>query len=282
MILIADSGSTKTSWALVNEDHSVGQFQSSGFNPYVQKQAEITLIIQMEVVPAIQQAGVSKIFFYGAGCSTPENKKLMHDSFKQYFKDSIIEIEHDLMGAARALWFNSPGIVSILGTGSNSCVYNGKDIVDAVPSLGFILGDEGSGAYMGKMLVRDFLYLKMPENLAQKFKNQYQLDATTILNQVYKKENPNRWLASFSVFILENISQKYCKSLVSASIQSFFDAHLNHYKKYSDYPLGVIGSIGYYYKDILEDIASKNGFTLKKIIKSPIAELVKYHITNAA
>ena len=238
------------------------------------------MIIKDEVFPEVKDSKIDKICFYGAGCSTAENKSFMYNCFKAYFKDSKIEIEHDLIAAARALWFDKPGIVAILGTGSNSCVYSGIDIIDAVPSLGFILGDEGSGAFMGKMLMRDLLYFKMPPILAEKLKNQYNLDATYILNQVYKKENPNRWLASFSEFIRENIDEEYCLNLVMTSIRCFFEAHLVHYNKYREYPLGVIGSIAYYYKDYLEKVAKEYGFSLKKVIKSPIDELVRYHITS--
>jgi glucosamine kinase len=278
MILIAESGSTKTTWVLVKSDKKKSGFVTGGFNPYIQKREQISGIIKEEVIPNLKDISIEKIFFYGAGCSTETNKKLMQSCFKSFFNKADIEIEHDLIAAARCLWFNETGIVSILGTGSNSCVYDGANIIDGVPSLGFILGDEGSGAYMGKILVRDFLYRKMPEDIAEKLKKEYLLDTEKVLEKVYKKENPNRWLAAFSIFIRDNIKEEYFKNLVTTSMRAFFDCHIRQYKNYKDLPLGVVGSIGYYYKDFFENVAQEYGFTVKKVIKSPIDELVRFHV----
>jgi len=279
MMLIADSGSTKTSWVLVDTDQNQIHFTTSGFNPYTQTKEQIIAIIQSEVCKNLTDILVEKLYFYGAGCSTDENKMLMHSCFKNYFKEAIIEIDHDLIAAARALWFNEKGIVAILGTGSNSCVYDGKNIIDSVPALGYILGDEGSGAYLGKSLIKDFLYLKMPEVIFEKFSNEYHLDSEIILDKVYKQDNPNKWLASFSTFIYANIEDNYCTDLVTNSIKAFFEGHIKNYEKYIDWPIGVIGSISYYYREIIEKVATGYGFTLKKVIKSPIDELVRYHLS---
>jgi glucosamine kinase len=278
MILIADSGSTKTSWVLIKEDKKKSKFTTSGFNPYIQKREEISGIIKSEVFPNVKDLVINKIFYYGAGCSTDANKKLMHSCFKSFFNKAAIDIEHDLIAAARGLWQNETGIVAILGTGSNSCVYDGNRIIDSVPSLGFILGDEGSGAYMGKTLVKDYLYETQPTHIREKLKNDYLLDTEKVLDKVYKKGSPNRWLASFSILIRDNIKEDYYKDLVTNSMRAFFETHVKHYKNYKDLPLGVVGSIGYYYKDFFESVAKEYGFTLSKVIKSPIDELVRYHI----
>ncbi len=280
MILIADSGSTKTSWVLTGENDQKLEFQTQGFNPYIQSKDQIAAILSNEVIPKIDNFSISNIYFYGAGCSSYENKSIMYNSFKNCFANSEIEIEHDLMGAARALWFNTEGIVGILGTGSNSCVYDGDKIVDSVPSLGFILGDEGSGAYMGKKLLRDFLYFKMPESIHKKIYATFGLDDKMILDQVYKKENPNRWLAGFSTFISENIHEDYCNELVEQSMRDYFEAHISQYPGFRDLPFGVVGSIGYVYRKQLEKISSEYSVNLKKLIKSPIDELVIYHLTR--
>jgi len=263
MILIADSGSTKTSWVLVNDEKRKVKFTTSGFNPYLQNREQISTKTPPPPKPKPMTAA---------------EKKLMHSCFKSFFNKANIEIEHDLIAAARSLWFNETGIVAILGTGSNSCVYDGTNIIEAVPSLGYILGDEGSGAHMGKILVSDFLYQNMPDDIHEILKNEYLLDTRKALDRVYKKENPNRWLASFSIFIRDNIKEDYYKNLVNNSIRAFFEAHLKHYKNYKDLPLGVVGSVGYYYKDFVENVSKEYGFTLKKVIKSPIDELVNYHM----
>jgi glucosamine kinase len=278
MILIAESGSSKTTWVLVRDNKQKTKFLTTGFNPYIQKREQISGIIKEEVCPNVKDIVIEKIFFYGAGCSTDENKKLMHSCFKSFFNKATIEIEHDLIAAARCLWYNETGIVAILGTGSNSCVYDGTNIIDAVPSLGYILGDEGSGAYMGKTVVRDYLYQNMPAHIYDKLKKEYLLDTEKVLDKVYKKESPNRWLAAFSIFIRDNIKEEYYHNLVQNSMRDFFEAHLRHYKNYKDLPLGVVGSIGYYYKDFFENVAKEFGFTVKKVIKSPIDELVLYHL----
>ena len=278
MILIADSGSTKTSWVLIADHQKRLEFQSQGFNPYVQTKDQIFNTLNNEVYPLIKDFDIGTVFFYGAGCSTAENVLLMQSSFKECFKDTKIEVAHDLMAAARALWHREKGIVTILGTGSNSCVYDGINIVKNVPSLGYILGDEGSGAYMGKKLIRAFYYGLLSENIHKNLIRHFP-DNAGFLDHVYKMENPNRWLASFSVFISENISDDFCKNLVITTFRDFFEAHLIHYKDYQDYPIGVVGSIGYYFREQLEIVSREYGFSLKKVIKSPIDELVKYHMT---
>ena len=278
MILIADSGSTKASWVLASKTEIVLEFTSSGFNPYTQPKELIYRIISEEIFPKLNDISIESIYFYGAGCSSDSNKKLMSETFKSFFVKSNIEIEHDVMAAARALWLDGDGIIAILGTGSNSSLYKKGEIIYSIPALGYILGDEGSGAYLGKAILRDYLYNRMPEEISKDFHDKYALDAATILANVYQKENPNRWLASFAVFISENINEDYYRNIVLKSFRDFFESHLIQYPDYQNIPLGVIGSIGYYFREQLEIVSKEYGFSLKKVIKSPIDELVKYHM----
>jgi len=280
MILIADSGSTKTSWVLAEKGKKVLDFETSGFNPYIQSKEFISNTIGEEISPRVKDLDIGSVYFYGAGCSTDSNKKIMFDSFKTCFTNSYIEIEHDLLAAARALWFDGDGIVAILGTGSNSCLYKGGKITDTVPSLGFILGDEGSGAYMGKILIRDYLYNKMPERIKKVFYEKYGLNTTAILDNIYKKENPNRWLSSFAFFISCHIHEDYCRGIAMKGLKDFFDAHLIQYPGYQNIPMGVVGSIGFFFMDCLEIVSHEYGFNMKKVIKSPIEELVRYHLNR--
>lgn len=277
MIIVAESGSTKTEFIGFAEGHEKLYFKTAGFNPYVQSREEILGIIKNEVFPYLKDKMVEKIFFYGAGCSTEENRKLMYSCFKNFFNLSAIEIEHDLIAAARGIWHKESGIVAILGTGSNSCVYNGESVVKNIPSLGYILGDEGSGAHMGKKVVSDFIYRKMPEKLMKKLKLEYQMNTEKALNKVYKSESPNRWLASFSFFIRDNIKEEYCRELVLTSLRAFFDCHISQYEEYRQLPLGVAGSIAFHYKDFLKQVSEEYGFNLARIEKSPIEALVNYH-----
>ncbi len=278
MILIAESGSTKTTWVIAEANAEKQRFQSQGFNPYTQSRAQIVKTLNEEVRPFVKDIQISAVYFYGAGCSSDKNRELMYNSLKECFGIPEIEIEHDLMGAARALWFNSEGIAGILGTGSNSCVYDGQDIADHIPALGYIMGDEGSGAYMGKKLLRDFMYFKMPEHIHEKISDRFGFDDSDILDHVYKKENPNRWLAGFTHFIAENIEDDYCNELVESAIKDFFDAHITQYPGYRELPFGVVGSIGEVFKKQLEKVCKEYGIPLQKVIKSPIDELVKYHL----
>jgi N-acetylglucosamine kinase-like BadF-type ATPase len=277
MQIIAESGSTKTYWKGTQGGKAILTFTTSGLNPYIQTREEINEILKSEVVPHIGNHIVKAIFFYGAGCSNEENNSLMYSCLKNFFHQAQIDVEHDLLGAARGLWGNNKGIVCILGTGSNSCIYENGEIKEGIPALGYILGDEGSGAYMGKRLVRDYLYLQMPQDLSEKLRMEYALDKDKILNKVYKQHNPNRWLASFSVFIRENFNFEYCQELVRSGFQDFFHGHVDKYRNYSDLPLGAVGSIAFLYKDLLADVANENGFHLAKVIRSPLDELVLYH-----
>jgi N-acetylglucosamine kinase-like BadF-type ATPase len=281
MNLIAESGSSKTSWLLTDKGKQLKSFTTAGFNPYVQKREQILEIIKTEVCSQLEGIQAEHLFFYGAGCSTEENKKLMFSCFRNFMSKTNIEIEHDLLGAARACWTGQSGIVVILGTGSNSCVYEKGEITENVPSLGYILGDEGSGAYMGKILIRDYLYGKLPVTIHDKLKKEYQIDKEKVLDRIYKAASPNRWLASFSLFIRDNIKEEYCSGLVRTSFRDFFKRQLSSYSGYKALPLAAVGSIAFHYKDFLAEAASEAGFRLEKIVKSPVEELAKYHNLSA-
>lgn len=297
MILIADSGSTKTDWRLVDDMKKVHQFATQGFNPYFQSVDQISEIIESELLPQIKSqisfnpiGGTEfnpQIFFYGAGCGTNVNKGIIRKALLERFKSSIVEVNTDLLGAARALCGNKPGIAAILGTGSNSCFFDGKKIVESRASLGYILGDEGSGAHIGKTFIQAYLNKEMPEKLAASFFEQFNLDKEKIIDAVYKKPMPNRFLASFNKFICQNLKEQFIVDLVEGCFNQFFDKHICKYSflmkqytqnKLSDtYNLSCVGSIAFYYSNILRSVAFENGVILDKIIETPIAELTNYH-----
>jgi N-acetylglucosamine kinase-like BadF-type ATPase len=274
--LIADSGSTKTHWCVVNDGKAVNEFLSDGINPFYQSEAEI--IAGMEKIFPIELNGyrVEKVCFYGAGCSFAEKKTIVGSSLLHYFPDATVEIESDLLAAARSLFQHEKGIACILGTGSNSCYYDGTGIDQNVSPLGFILGDEGSGAVLGKLFVADCLKNQLPVILKEKFLHQYKLTPALILDAVYKKPFPNRFLAQFCPFILEHIEEPSVFNLVFESFDAFFVRNVMQYTM-EDLQVGFIGSIAYCFKDTLEIVASERRITISEIVQSPMEGLLKYH-----
>src|SRR5665647_1869427 len=215
MILIADGGSTKTDWRLIKEGREYKQIQTSGFNPYLVGSDEIEEILWKELQPYIDNTSVSAVYYYGAGCSTPVKNMIVENAFEKIFPNARIHISHDLLAASHALCGDEEGIAAILGTGSNSCYYDGKDIKDGIFSLGYFFGDEGSGAYLGKQFLIAYLHNELPEEIDAKFREEYSLSNENILDGVYTKPAPSRFLASFSRFINENRDNPYIYNLIT-------------------------------------------------------------------
>jgi len=277
MILIADSGSTKTDWVLINKKKVVNSFQISGINPYYQSYENIIDIIEKELIPKINPEIIRKIHYYGTGCSTETKCLLIKSALKKHINNADIKINHDLMGAAKALFGNNEGIACILGTGSNSCHYDGEKIIKSAVSLGFILGDEGSGSYLGKLLITNYLKDNLPTEIKKSFEIKYNYSLENILDAVYNQEKPSKFLASFTTFISENLSNKYLQSLIYSSFRGFFSEQICKYFKYKEAPISCVGSIAYYFQDFLKEVANENGVKIQKIIKTPIEGLVEYH-----
>lgn len=276
MILIADSGSTKTEWCVADKGEMIHRIFTAGINPYFQNTNDIAQEIGQNLFPVIKEFPIDTVYFYGAGCNVTEKNRFIIDAISSWFNASV-DVQSDLMGAARSLYKHQPGIACILGTGSNSCFYDGERIVDNISPLGFILGDEGSGAVLGKLLVGDCLKNQLPAHLKDKFIEQYQVTPAEILDRVYKQPFPNRYLANFSKFLLENISEPAIYELVYNSFRSFFIRNVMQYDKYADYPVSFIGSIAYYYRDVLKDAAKSLSLRIGQITKTPMDGLLSYH-----
>lgn len=276
MILIADSGSTKTHWCIADNSTAIKHIYTKGINPFYQSEEEIRLEIQQYLIPEIDVFSINQIYFYGAGCSFPEKKLLVHNALGYFFKDTMVEVQSDLLAAARSLFGKEEGIACILGTGSNSCFYNGTEIIDNVSPLGFILGDEGSGAVLGKTLVADCLKNQLPAELKTKFLTQYNITAAEILENVYKKPFPNRFLATYSKFLYENIDNPAIHQIVYNSFSAFVKRNLLQYKVEST-NVRCIGSVGYYFKDILMEVAKEYNITIDQVMQSPMEGLLVYH-----
>jgi glucosamine kinase len=281
MILIADGGSTKTDWRLLRDGQEYKQVQTTGFNPYLVSSSEIEEILWKELQPYIDNKSVSKIYYYGAGCSTATKNQFVESAFEKVFANARISIDHDLLGAARALCRNQAGIAAILGTGSNSCFYDGSKITDHIFSLGYFFGDEGSGAYMGKHLISAYLHNELPDDLAGKLSEEYPMSKESILDAVYNKPAPSRFLASFSTFIRENRNHPFILSLILDNFRQFYKYQVCCYAGYKDVPVNFVGSVAYHYQDLLHQVGIEFGATTGRIIKAPIDGLVEYHISEA-
>ncbi|HOH95967.1 MAG: ATPase [Paludibacteraceae bacterium] len=276
MKLIADSGSTKTSWVLTKKSNIIQQITTDGINPYYQDENKICETIKEQLFTKIESINIDEIYFYGAGCASPEKNKMIADALGQFFPTSIIAVNSDLLGAARSLCGSNAGIAAILGTGSNSCFFSQDEIVKNVSPLGFILGDEGSGAVLGKKLIGDFLKNQMPKDLSDLFASTYNINAITTLDRVYKKPFPNRYLASFVPFMSENKSNKYVYNLIYDSFTEFIVRNIKQYD-YQKYPIHFTGSIAYNFKEILSEVVSKQNMKLGNITQNPIEGLVRFH-----
>jgi N-acetylglucosamine kinase-like BadF-type ATPase len=275
MLLIADSGSTKTHWSLTDGKTVIKEVYTNGINPFYQDEAGITVELENQLLPKIRGYEIEGINFYGAGCSFPEKRAIVSRAIGRFFPGAVIEVQSDLLGAARALFGRKAGIACILGTGSNSCYYDGKEIVENVSPLGFILGDEGSGAVLVKSLVADCLKNQLPASICDKFMKQYKLTPAMIMEHVYKKPFPNRFLAQFAPFLSENIDKKQIYDIVYQGFKNFFKRNIAQYKKANE--IGFIGSVAWHLSDVLKKVAAEEQISITQIVQSPMEGLLLYH-----
>lgn len=283
MLLVADSGSTKTDWRLVDDSGLVHQFRTSGINPVFHTREDIqgSLIKEHLIEFVIQhKEKVTDIHFYGAGCSGEEKKNRVHYALSDLFPEAVCTIEHDLLAAARALCGRQAGIACILGTGSNSCYYDGATIIQQTPSLGYILGDEGSGAYLGKEILRRFIYGELPKELQDDFASTYQLSREKVVEHVYRMPNANRFIASFVPFLLKHKNEPEIAQLVVKALTDFVEHQLLPYRNQPVKQVHSTGSVGYYFMDFLKHACNRFDFSLGTVTESPIAGLLLYHREN--
>ncbi|CAL2082748.1 N-acetylglucosamine kinase [Tenacibaculum sp. 190524A05c] len=281
MILIADGGSTKADWiALDKNRNEVFRARTLGLNPAVVPSEELNnRIVNMFQLINIKDE-VEEIHFYGAGCGTPKPVQILHDVMKGIFTNASIHIAEDMLAAVYAASGTNPSIVCILGTGSNSCYFNGSEMEMLTASLGYSIMDEASGNYFGRLLIRDYYYNKMPKQIAKSFESEFNLDADYIKMNLYRKPNPNMYLATFAKFMFEFKNEKYIKKLIRKGFQEFFKYRILPYKKDNSTPIYFIGSIAYYFKETLEKVANKHDLSVTGIIQRPIDNLLEYHKEN--
>lgn len=277
MKLIADCGSTKIDWCLTDNGKVVKQIFTSGMNAVMLSQQEIAEHIATELMPQIADFEIDAVHFYGAGCINDVVCCNVANAIRQNINAEVIDVHTDLLAAARALFGRKAGIACILGTGSNSCYYDGENICDNVSPLGYILGDEGSGAVLGKLLIGDVLKNQLPKPLCDKFLQQFNLDRISIIQRVYREPQANRFLASVSPFLLQNMNEPAIRNLVLNSFIAFFKRNIEQYPHHNDLNVNFVGSIAYYYKDLLIEAAAVCGCTVGNIIKSPMQGLINFH-----
>lgn len=273
--LIADSGSTKTEWCLLKEGKPK-IFYTQGLSPYFLDEQQITEVLKKEVRIA-SEGEPAEIFFYGTGCKADANKNILGNAIRAVFTNAVVDVKDDLTGAARSLCGSDRGVACILGTGSNSCYYNGKIIEQNSPGLGYILGDEGSGAFLGKSLIQHYLYGLMDDELNARFDAKFITTPQEILENVYRKPLANRYLASFALFLAENRGHYMVENIIGDGLNAFFYTHLVRYPESAIYPVHFTGGIAYAFQDILMALCSDYGFTIGNIFKTPMEGLVKYH-----
>ncbi len=278
MILIADGGSTKADWIALDENrHEVFRTRTLGLNPAVVAEEELrNRIVNMFQLMQVKDT-VKEIHFYGAGCGTPKPVEILKGILKDIFKNATVIVTEDLLAAVYASSGDKEGIVCILGTGSNSCYYDGIDLNVTSASLGYTVMDEASGNYFGKILLRDFYYKKMPKAIAAQFEKAFDLEVDEVKFNLYRQPNPNMYLASFAKFMFEFKNEKYIKRIIKKGFQSFFKYRILPFEKNNTTPIYFIGSIAFYFRDILDKVASKHNLEVTEVIQRPIDRLVAYH-----
>ena len=273
--LIADSGATKADWYLINGSEVLEHLSSKGISPVFQKQQEITNEIKSNIYPTFKKWNIDEVYFYGSGC-TADNIPIVKEAIHQSLSSDKIVVNSDLVAAAHSLCGHEAGIACILGTGSNSCEWDGENISKQISPLGFILGDEGSGASMGKKLISDALKNQLTTGLKEKLLEEYELTPATIIDRVYRQPFPSRFLASLSPFIKKHIDDKSVKQIVVQNLSEFLKRNVMQYN-YKELNVNFVGSIGWHYKEILKEVAKSNGIKVGRIDKSPMDGLLEFH-----
>jgi glucosamine kinase len=281
MILVADSGSTKCDWILIDSQNKHYETNSMGFNPFFHSSDLVYTKLMENELFQMKRKEVNAVYFYGAGCSSADRNLIIQKGLERVFENAdLILVDHDLKGAALATSQGEAGITCIIGTGSNSCYFDGLEVHEEVPALGYILGDEASGSYFGRIMLSEWLYHRMPQELASDFEKEYQLTKEGIFEATYNLPDPNVYLARFMPFISKHAEHPYFSQMLFNGLERFAIIHVLCYPNYKEVPVNFVGSVAYYFKEILGEVARKHSFTVGKIEKRPVESLAAYHINN--
>lgn len=277
-ILIADSGSTKTEWVLLNEKGERKYCGSDGLNPYFRTFGQLSEAIRGSVKKDFSDVQIDRVYFYGSGSGNESRKAILGNAIKENFAQAEINIESDLLGAAIACFGKEKGIACILGTGSNSCVYNGIRIEKGIPSLGFVLGDEGGGGYFGKRILNGYYYKTMPEDLRKAIEETSDMALEGILHKVYEEPQANRFVASFSKILGTYKDHPYIQEMVRKGFEAFADKQLAYFDESKSLGIGFVGSIASVYQNTLEEVLNERNMTLSVVIRKPLERLIEFHL----
>ncbi|MCF6171987.1 MAG: ATPase [Bacteroidales bacterium] len=282
MFLIADSGSTKTEWALIDNGIVIKSLLTKGFNPYYYQKGELARDMKTGLHTQLPFKQIRKVFFYGAGCSTTANCNLVERALQQLFANAQIEVEHDLFAAGLALLGDEKGVACILGTGSNSCLWENKKIIHNVPALGYMLGDEGSGTHIGKILLKGILLGEADKQLIMTFYKHFNLDFDKVMNRVYQAPDPNLFYSSLSPFVRKHLDKPFCTAVVAGSFAQFIERYLSKYDGFQLLPVSFTGSVAFHFQDILKAVLEENQLNFGRILRKPMDGLVAYHLGKEA
>lgn len=279
-ILIADSGATKTEWCLVNDDVTKTHF-TEGLNPYYHTIESIEEVVRQNLLPELEKS-IDEVFFYGAGCDSEGKDQVVKEALDSCFPDSSNNVYHDLLGAARACFLNEAGIACILGTGSNSCLYDGEEIVEHIPSLAFILGDEGSAGYFGKKLINKYFRYEIPNELKQDLEKNYNMSLDHITKGLYDGDQKSRFIASYGAFLGDHDDHPFVKKMLYEGFDSFISRILLNYTNATDYEVRFIGSVAFAHQDLIKEISNKYDLKSGLFVKNPMKRLVTFHTDPAS
>lgn len=280
MKLIVDSGATKTEWAVLYKNEVVERFITKGFNPYYISREKIEAIIREALPASLESLKIRYIYFFGTGCSSKDNCNLIQSILNGFFPEATISVDHDLVGATVALLKNKKGIACILGTGSNSCLWDGKQITENVPSLGYMIGDEGSAVYLGKLLLKEILGNKVDKELSQLFYEFVNMDFTQVLHRIYKDPDAKHWIGSLSYFITKNIQHPQIVGIARRNFKDFIDNQVSEYTGFRELQISFLGSVAYHLKEILKEVMNEEGLKTGIILQSPMDGLIEYYREN--
>ena len=279
-ILIADSGATKTEWCLTDGTESETIY-TEGLNPYYHTTESIKDVVKYNLVPEIDNE-IDQLFFYGAGCDSEEKNEVVREALVSIFSDADVHIYHDLLGAARACFLREPGIACILGTGSNSCLYDGNEIIEHIPSLAFILGDEGSAGYFGKKLINKYFRYEIPDDLKEPLERDYNMSLDHITKGLYDGSQKSRFIASYGSFLGEHADHPFIKEILYEGFESFISRIILKYTNATDYQVRFIGSVAFAHQEMIKEILAKYDLEPGLFVRNPMDRLVEFHTVEVA
>lgn len=275
MILVADSGSSKTDW-MAYSPAKILNFSTQGINPYFVNAFDVNKILSKNKDLSTYADAIKEVYFFGSGCSSPDKHEIISNGLSSFFTNAFISVDHDLIGSAYATCGDKKGLTCILGTGSNIAYFDGEKVHDGKHGLGYILGDEGSGTYFGKKVLVAYLYGLMPADLSAVFAKNFDVDKASVINNIYQKPFPNSYLATFSRFMNTNKTHPFIKQILRDGFQEFIDTNVKDYKAYKTLECNFVGSISFYYQEMLREVFADNGIRVGKILQKPIEGIFEY------